>query len=96
MYPHEENIKNKIKKNYNNIGDSIQEFYDSHYLPFKNSIEELQLDEEHRDNFTLFTNLVNVYYEQVLNFKNENNIKTQSKFDSSFLEEINVCIKDSH
>ncbi len=88
LYVHENNIDTKISKNYKKIGLVIKDFYENEYLPMRDSILALKFDDAHRENFDIATNIFNNYYKKLVKFRIDNNIKSQSKWDSTFLEEI--------
>ena len=88
LYVHENNIETKINTNYNGKGLVIKDFYENEYLPMRSQILSLVFDEDHKDNFEIATNIFNDYYKKLVDFRIANNIKSQSKWDSTFLEEI--------
>lgn len=92
LYIHENNLTNKIANNYKSCGTNIQEFYQNKYLPMRNSILSLQFDEENITNFEIATNIFNNYYQELIEFSNNNGITSQSKFASTFLEEISAYL----
>ena len=95
LYIHENNLKNKISSNYNGLKVEIENFYIEKYLPMRSSILALEFSDLQRANFSVATNIFNNYYTELLAFSKKHGIKSQSKFESTFLEEISVyLIKD--
>ena len=97
LYIHESNILNKIETNYLNknkvrIGNIIKNYYENVYLKMRKEIETLIFDDEHLDSFDKATNIFNTYYSTCIKFRDDNGIKSQSKFDSTFLEEISTYL----
>lgn len=88
LYVHKNNIENKINQNYKGIGLAIKDFYDNEYLPMKETVLALQFDEAHKNNFNIATDIFNDYYSKLISFRIAHNINSQSKWDSTFLEEI--------
>ena len=88
LYVHESNIKNKVDTNYNGIGSLIQGFYNNEYIPMRQNILSLSFDDAHKQNFKIATNMFTKYYKKLIDFRKNNNISSQSKWDSTFLEEI--------
>ena len=92
LYVHENNFKTKIKKNYKNKRNEIEKFYNTYYLQLRNEIESIVLSDYNISSFKKATDLFNDYYNELINFSNFNNISSQSKFTSTFLEEISVYL----
>jgi len=95
LYVHENNLKNKINSNYNGLKSEILDFYEKEYLPMRNYIFSLVFSLEHKENFKKATDVFNEYYNKLLDFSRKYGVKSQSKFESTFLEEISVyLVKD--
>lgn len=88
LYIHENNLLNKIRTNYNGLKSQLQNFYNSVYLPMRNQVSRLVFDEAHRGDFDTATDIFNTYYDGLVTFSKDHSIKSQSKFESTFLEEI--------
>ena len=88
IYAHESNLKNKIKKNYNNKSTEIEEFYENYYLPMRNEIRNISFSETDFDSFSKATKIFNNYYKALVDFSLKHKVMSQSKFTSTFLEEI--------
>lgn len=98
LYVHENNINGKINQTrdtrgrrvngYNNLKPELEEFKANIYLPFRDRIEALIFDEEHLNSFDTAADYINEYYRQLVYFSNQHDVRSQSKFESTFLEEI--------
>lgn len=88
LYIHESNLKTKIRTNYNSCGTQLNEFYLNEYIPMRNRIVSLHFDNLHRNDFEIATAIFNDYYNKLLELSRNYNIKSQSKFESTFLEEL--------
>ena len=88
LFIHESNFKNKININYKGIGALIEDFYLNEYL--KTKMELMNIDFTHADSntFKKATDIINEYYRKLNKFINDNDITSQSKFRSTFLEEL--------
>jgi len=95
LYIHENNLKNKIISNYNGLKTELELFYKTEYIPMRDKILNLEFSDTCKDNFKIATNIFNEYYDKLLDFSKQHGVKSQSKFESTFLEEISVyLVKD--
>ena len=85
---HESNFKNKISTNYKGIGALIEDFYTNEYLKTKMELMSIDFEHANSDTFKDATNIINEYYRKLNKFTNDNGITSQSKFRSTFLEEL--------
>ena len=92
IYIHESNLLNKIRTNYNQKGKEIQEFYNNVYLRYKNELERLDYLSEDKEIFKKAARLIDEYLIEVEEFCSENGISSQSKFRSTFIEEISLYL----
>lgn len=92
LYVHENNLQTKIRKKYNEKDFEIRDWYDTKYLPMRKEIASLSFSEENRDAFDIATEIFNDYYDSLNKFSNEHGISSQSKFASTFLEEISTYL----
>lgn len=92
LYMHEQNLLKKIKDNYRNVGDKIKNFYYNSYLNMRIQIKGLNFNSGDLSAFEKATEIFNDYYSQLLDFSRKYNISPQSKFESTFLEEISVYL----
>lgn len=88
LYVHKNNLENKISTNYKGKKEEIFSFMEKYYVPLRKSIDELVFDEEHKASFESAATYFNEYYGEIESFAKKHNIKSQSKFGSTFLEEI--------
>ena len=95
LYVHENNLKNKINTNYNGLKSEILDFYTKEYLPMRNSVLDLVFSADNKENFKKATDIFNTYYSKLLDFSKKYGVKSQSKFESTFLEEMSTyLVKD--
>lgn len=95
MYVHENNLKNKIKNDYKGLKKELDEFCKKIYLPMRKKVLALDFSTDDKKIFQQATELFNDYYSQLLSFSKKYGITSQSKFESTFLEEISVyLVKD--
>ena len=97
IYMHENNYKNKIKINYPNsrkigIGKEIEQFYMQVYKKYRNEIEQLDFQTEDIAVFKKATELMDEYLIKVEEFSDRMGISSQSKFRSTFIEEISTYL----
>lgn len=85
---HESNFINKINTNYKGIGALIEDFYMNEYLKTKFELMSIDFAHATSDMFKKATDIINEYYKKLNKFTNDNNITSQSKFRSTFLEEL--------
>lgn len=91
LYVHQNNILSKIDSDYHGKKDQIFEFYKK-YLAFREKMESFTFDENHKSDFIEATELINSYRKELNEFAKANKINSQSKFESSLLEEISVYL----
>lgn len=92
LYIHENNLKNKIDINYNGKGEKIRQFYEDVYLNTKMKLLNFDFSNSDENIFKEATELINNYYKKLDSFIKNNNITSQSKFRSSFLEELSTYL----
>lgn len=92
MYIHEQNIKNKIDGNYNGLAPLLEQFYESEYLPMRTQAEALDFSSGDDACFEEAAQIFNTYYDKLRQFSVKNKIKSQSKFESTYLEEISTYL----
>lgn len=88
LFVHERNILNKYNTNYKGRSKEFNEFYLNVYLKMREKLFAMTFDEDHTDDFSKATNILNEYYRACEQFSYKYKITSQSKFVSSFLEEI--------
>lgn len=92
LYVHESNLLNKIYCNYKGHGNKIQEFYNKKYLPTRKALESISFSEKDKNSFVKAAELINDYYKEIDIFSQKYSITSQSKFASTFLEEISTYL----
>jgi len=92
LYIHENNIKNKIDSNYNKKRAQIQEFYTTEYLKFRRKIEQLDFESKDIEIFKKAIKLIEEYLVKVDELSIKLKITPQSKFRSTFIEEISTYL----
>lgn len=91
MYVHENNINKKIQDNYKSHGNALSDFKETVYLPMRNKIETIDFTQG-RPVFDKTVEIFNEYRNQLDTFAAKYNISSQSKFQSTFLEEISYYL----
>ena len=92
LYIHENNLLNKIASNYKGHGTKLQEFYASKYIPARSALEALVFTEANKSAFAKAAKIINDYYKEIESFSHKYTITSQSKFASTFLEEISTYL----
>ncbi len=92
LYAHENNLKNKIVSNYNNKGKEIKEFYEEVYLKYREQLESFDYLSEDISVFQEAARLMYAYLIEVETFSSKMHITSQSKFRSTFIEEISTYL----
>lgn len=92
LYVHEDNIKTKINKNYKGLKEKLEDFYDNVYLETKLKLLDIDFSSNDEESFKLATEIINEYYDKLTAFAAKYNVRSESKFASSFLEEISTYL----
>lgn len=92
LYIHESNLKSKINSNYNNKGEEIKKFYEEIYVKYREQLESLNYVSKDINIFKRASQLIDEYLIEVENFSSKINITSQSKFRSTFIEEISTYL----
>lgn len=92
LYVHENNIKNKINTNYKGKKQELEEFYNEKYLKMRNDLNKIAFAKDDQNAFMQATKIINDYRVLLSKFAKDNKILSQSKFESTFLEEISVYL----
>ena len=92
IYVHENNLLNKIRMNYNGKGKEIEEFYNEVYLNYKNQLAILNYKSCDLEVFEKAAILIDEYLLEIEIFSYKNRITSQSKFRSTFIEEISTYL----
>ena len=93
MYFHESNIIGKINsRKYEYAREELEKLYEEEYKNYRTKLEELNFMSEDEAVFKYATELINEYLIKVKKVEKEQEIKSQSKLRSSFLEEISTYL----
>ena len=91
MFVHEKNLETKITNNYNGMANELKSFFNDVYLDVKSQMLSLNF-EEYPESFLVAANIIDDYLQKIDDFSNAYKITSQSKFRSTFLEEITVYL----
>lgn len=92
LYIHENNIDTKIQKDYNGKKEAFKQFKADFYYPMRNEMMLLEFTENNKKSFKRAAEICNKYYDAIEKFSDKYKVKSQSKFASTFLEEISVYL----
>lgn len=92
LYIHENNFKNKIHNNYKGVGEQIKIFYEEVYLDTKMKLLAFNFANNDKNTFKDATKVINDYYKKLDEFTKKYKITSQSKFRSTFLEELSTYL----
>lgn len=92
LYVHQSNLDTKIESNYHSKGVALRRFKEEHYEPFRKVMFGMDFTNPTIDSYKDATKLINVYYKNLSEFISENGITSQSKLESTFLEELSVYL----
>ena len=92
LFVHEGNLISKVNSNYNGQGAKIHKFYQEQYLPVRAVLSKMVFSENDTSTFSRAAKVINDYYRQLDVFSHKYSITSQSKFASTFLEEISVYL----
>ena len=94
LHIHENNILTKLNtsKEYKRVKSELEAFYLQEYMSMRGKVESLSFKENNKDAFIKATKIFNDYAKKLGDFAKEYKISSQSKFESTFLEEISVYL----
>lgn len=92
LYVHESNYISKIRSNYNGKGKEIKDFYENVYLKYKEKLNSIDFTKDDIETFKYAAEIMDEYILKVDKFADTNGIKSQSKFRSTFIEEISTYL----
>lgn len=95
IFIHESNLLNKINQNYNGKGNEIKEFYQNTYLKVKEKLLNIPYYRKNIEDFKIAAEIIDNYLIDVENFASKHDISSQSKFRSTFVEEISAYLFSS-
>ena len=86
IFIHEQNIKTKVKNSKGQKKVLFQNFYGQTYLDLHRHLMRIKFDKT--ESFKVLAKAANAYLREIDTFCDSNDISSQSKFRSSFLEEL--------
>lgn len=92
LYVHQSNFDTKIDTNYHGKGEQIKEFKQSYYEKFRSDMFAIDFTNPTIDDFKNATNIINEYAKKLSDFIKANGISSQSKLESTLLEELSVYL----
>ena len=92
LYVHESNFDTKIETDYKGKGYKLKQFKEEYYKPFRAAMFKIDFANPTLDDFKEATKLFNVYYKHLTEFIKENGVTSQSKLESTLLEELSVYL----
>lgn len=92
IYMHDNNIKFKIKSKYHKLQDVLQKYYDKEYLNINNKLSKLNFNSRDKKPFDIAAKIIEEYFTKIDKMVDKYKITPQSKFRSSFIEEISTYL----
>ncbi len=92
LFIHQSNFETKINSNYHGKGVALKQFKEEYYEPFRKAMFGMDFSNPSLDTFKEATNLINAYAKKLSDFIIENGITSQSKLESTLLEELSVYL----
>lgn len=92
LYVHANNYDTKIESNYHGKRQELIAFKRDHYEPFRKAMLAINFTNPTMDDFNEATRLFNVYYKHLSEFIKKHKIASQSKLESTLLEELSVYL----
>ena len=93
VYAHESNLDTKIRDDYEGYGSEIEVFKERIYKEYREKLEELDYASKKIEVFKDATDLIEDYITKIKNFEDAHEkITSQSKFKSTFIEEISTYL----
>lgn len=92
LYIHENNLDHKIDADYKGKREAIKRFKGDYYIPMRKEMALLEFHKSNKSAFKRAADIFNQYYEAIEKFSEKYSITSQSKFASTFLEEISTYL----
>ena len=89
---HQSNFDTKIEQNYHGKAANLRKFKDEYYEPFRKTMFSMDFTNPTMDTFKEATKVINVYCKKLSEFTSANGITSQSKLESTLLEELSVYL----
>lgn len=92
LYIHESNIDTKIETDYKGKGYKLKQFKEEYYQPFRAAMYKIDFNKPSMEDFKKASKLFNEYYKDLTKFIKANGVTSQSKLESTLLEELSVYL----
>lgn len=92
LYVHENNFDTKIRTNYKGAAEQLTDFKRDYYLPFRQTILEIDFTDPTTEDFKQAADLLNEYGDHLSSFIRNTGVTSQSKLESTLLEELSAYI----
>lgn len=92
LLAHKGNFDTKISTDYHHKGLEIKKFHDEYYVPFHHEMYNIDFSNPSMDDFKKTCKLFNVYYARLKEFIEKHGISSQSKLESTLLEQLSVYL----
>lgn len=92
LYIHASNFDTKIESDYHGKKHELIEFKRDYYEPFRKAMFAVDFTNPSMEDFKEATRHFNTYYKHLSEFIKENKITSQSKLESTLLEELSVYL----
>lgn len=92
LFVHQNNFDTKIESNYHGQGPALKKFKEEYYEPFRQSLYNIDFSNATIETFIEATKLINIYVKHLSEFSSEHGIMSQSKLESTLLEELSVYL----
>jgi len=97
IYPHRENMRTKkTSKEYSRIKEELTCFENNVYRPFTEALSAIDFNAGNTADFERAAQVIDEYYQEVEGFERRHRIRSQSKFRSTILEELNTHLFIRH
>ena len=92
LFVHDSNFATKINNNYNGKKDQLEAFRNNEYYSFRTEMNKLDFKNPTTSEFVKAADIINHYAKRLSSFITDNKITSQSKLESTLLEEISVYL----
>lgn len=92
LYIHQSNFDTKIESNYHGKATQLRAFKMEYYEPFRKAMFAIDFTNPSMSDFKEATKLINLYAKNLSEFIKKNGITSQSKLESTLLEELSVYL----
>lgn len=92
IYVHQSNFDTKIERNYNGKASQLIKFKADYYEPFQEAMFAIDFTNPTITDFKEAARLINTYAKKLSDFIRVNGITSQSKLESTLLEELSIYL----